>query len=86
MNRSREDITFEIDKVFCIVCDTKMKWSDETREWICPECGNRAFQDYGCGPDEIYFEHSPDDDYDEYYGETEDTYDLEDLGPDKDGF
>lgn len=86
MNRSREDVTFEIDKVFCIVCETKMKWSDETREWICPECGNRAFQDYGCGPDEIYFEHSPEDDYDEYYGEIEDTYDLEDLSPDKDGF
>ena len=72
-----------------------MNWSDETREWICPECGNRAFQDYDCGPDEIYYEHNSKDDYDEYYGEfydeddedePEDNYDPEDMSPDKDGF
>lgn len=88
MNRSREDVSFEINELYCIVCEHKMDWSDETREWICPECGNRAFQTYDCGEDEIYFEHSPEDDYDEYYGEedSDEYYDPEDMSPDKDGF
>ena len=88
MNRSREDVTFELDKVFCVVCETKMNWSDEFREWICPKCGNRAFQTEDCAIDEIYYEHGPDDDYDEYYDEedTGEYYDPEDMSPDKDGF
>ena len=85
MNRSKNDVTFEIDKVFCVVCDTRMDWSDEFREWICPECGNRAYQTDDCGPDEIYYEHGPDDDYDEYYEENE-YYNPEDMSPSKDGF
>lgn len=65
MNRSKEDLT--IKEVDCIICETEMIWDDETREWVCPECGNRAFQTYDCGLDEIYYERSPDDDYDKYY-------------------
>ena len=65
MNKSKEDLT--IREVDCIVCETEMIWSDVTREWVCPKCGNRAFQTYDCGPDEIYYERSPEDDYDEYY-------------------
>ena len=71
MNRSREELTIELDAVSCNCCDTQMEWSDEFREWICPQCGNLAFQDETCGVDELYFEHSPDDDYEEYYGEEE---------------
>lgn len=83
MNKSRDEVTFNLDDVECIVCESKMIWSDETRDWVCPKCGNRAFQDQSCGPDEIYYEHGPDDDYDEVY---EETYDMDDLSPDKDGF
>lgn len=65
MNLSRDEVTF--DEVECIVCETLMEWKDDTREWVCPTCGNRAFQDSTCDRDEIFFEHRPDDDYDEYY-------------------
>lgn len=84
MNRSREEVTFDLNDVECIVCETKMIWSDDTRDWICPNCGKRAFQDQSYGPDEIYFEHTPDDDYDEVYEGV--FYDPEDMSPDKDGF
>lgn len=84
MNRSREEVTFDLNDVECIVCETKMIWSDDTRDWICPNCGNRAFQDQSCGPDEIYFEHTPDDDYDDIFEGV--FYDPEDMSPDKDGF
>ncbi len=88
MNLGRDEVSFEIDKVFCIVCDTKMNWNDDTRDWVCPECGNRAFQDTSCGKDEIYYERGPDDDYDEYFfdEEPEFPYDPEDMDPDEDGF
>ena len=76
MKLSREEITFKIDEVCCNVCDTGMIWQDDTREWVCPECGNRAFQTDDCGRDEIYFEHGPDDDYEEVY---EEYYDPEDY-------
>ena len=79
-NLSKEEVTFE--EVYCNVCDTLMIWEDDTREWVCPVCGNRAFQTDDCGVDELYFEHSPDDDYEEVYEE----YDPEDMSPDKDGF
>ena len=77
MNKSKKEITFE--NIDCIVCETEMVWCDDIREWICPKCGNRAFQTDDCGPDEIYFERTPDDDYEVYY-------DPEDMSPDKDGF
>ena len=67
MNRSREELTFKPDEVTCVICDTQMIWTDKLREWVCPKCGNRAYQSKDCGPDEIYFEHGPDDQYDEYY-------------------
>ena len=82
MNLSRDEVSFDLDEVFCNVCDIQMAWSDETREWICPNCGNRAFQDWSCGPDEIYYEHGPSDDYSEYYDEDEEPeeyYDPEDY-------
>ena len=69
MNRSREDLTFNIDEIDCAVCGTTMIWSDETRDWTCPECGNTAYQTYDCASDEIYYEHGPHDDYGEYYDE-----------------
>ena len=79
MNLSKEEVTFELDDVYCNVCDTQMVWQDDIREWICPECGNRAFQTDDCGSDEIYFEHGPNDDYSEYYDEEpEENYDPED--------
>ena len=40
--------------VTCVVCETVMEWSEESREWICPECGNRAFEDK---EGHIYYEH-----------------------------
>lgn len=67
MNRPREDLTFDIDDVECVVCDTKMIWDDESRTWDCPNCGNTAWQTYDCNDDEIYYEHGPHDDYGEYY-------------------
>ena len=79
-NKSKDELT--ITEVCCNVCDTLMAWTDEFREWVCPKCGNRAFQTDDCAPDEIYFEHGPDDDYEEIYEE----YDPEDMSPDKDGF
>lgn len=86
MNLSREEIT--LDEVECCRCDTLMIWEDDSREWVCPNCGNRAFQDHTCGPDEVYFEYGPDDDYDEMYGDAEhdEYYDPEDMDPDEDGF
>ena len=69
MNLSREEVTFPLDDVDCIVCETRMIWSDDSREWICPQCGNRAFQKLDCASDEIYYEFGPDDDYDEYYAD-----------------
>ena len=70
MNRSREDVTFDINDVECIRCQATMVWSDETRDWTCPNCKNTAYQTYeDCGPDEIYYEFGPDDDYDEIYEE-----------------
>lgn len=72
----REEPT--IDEVYCNICDVLMNWEAEEREWVCPECGNRAFQDHTCGPDELYFEHTP--------GEYEEYYDPEDMDPDEDGF
>lgn len=81
-NKSKNEVTF--DEVRCNVCDTLMEWTDEFREWVCPECGNRAFQTDGCAADEIYYEHSPDDDYEEVY--DDEYYDPEDMSPDKDGF
>lgn len=81
-NKSKDEVTF--DEVRCNVCDTLMKWTDEFREWVCPECGNRAFQTEDCAVDEIYYEHSPDDDYEEVY--DDEYYDPEDMSPDKDGF
>lgn len=70
MNRSREDLTFDVNDVDCIVCDERMVWDDESREWVCPKCGNTAFQTYDCGEDEIYYEHGPADDYEEYFSEN----------------
>lgn len=81
-HKSKEELT--IEKVHCNVCDILMDWSDVFREWICPECGNRAFQTDDCGVDEIYFEHGPGDDYEEVY--DDEYYDPEDMSPDKDGF
>ena len=77
---SKDEVTFE--EVNCNMCDTLMEWEDCTREWVCPKCGNRAFQSDDCAADEIYFEHNPDDDYEDVYEE----YDPEDMSPDKDGF
>ena len=79
-NLSKDEVTF--GEVFCNICDTLMDWEDCTREWVCPECGNRAFQTTDCAADEIYYEHGPNDDYEEVYEE----YDPEDESPDKDGF
>lgn len=62
---SGDEVTF--DEVECVVCDTIMDWDEESREWVCPECGNRAFQTTWCGPDQIYFEHGPNDDYSIFY-------------------
>lgn len=81
-NKSKDEVTF--DEVRCNVCDTLMEWTDEFREWVCPECGNRAFQTEDCAADEIYYEHGPDDDYEEVY--DDEYYDPEDMSPDKDGF
>lgn len=67
VNRSREDLTFDVNDVDCVVCGERMVWDDDTRDWTCPKCGNTAFQTYDCGPDEIYYEFGPEDDYDEYY-------------------
>lgn len=85
MNLSKDEVTFE--EVECCRCDTIMIWQDDVREWVCPECGNRAFQDHTCGVDELYFEYGPDDDYDDVYDEEpEEYYDPEDMDPDEDGF
>ena len=65
MHLPKEEVTFI--EVECNVCDTIMKWEDWSREWVCPQCGNRAFQTDDCAPDEIYFEHGPGDDWDEYW-------------------
>lgn len=79
-NKSKDELT--ISEVYCNVCDTLMNWTDEYREWVCPTCGNRAFQTDDCAIDELYFEHSKEDDYDEVY----ESYDPEDMDPDEDGF
>ena len=77
VNKSKEEVTFS--EVHCNICGELMDWEDDIREWVCPVCGNRAFQTDDCEDNELYFEHYPEDDYDEYY-------DPEDMSPDKDGF
>lgn len=64
-----------VDEVYCNICDTQMEWVEDENQWVCPACGNCAFENNG----DLYFEHSPNDDYEEYY-------DPEDMSPDKDGF
>ena len=59
----RDEVTFGLGEVTCVVCNTVMKWSDETKEWVCGKCGNRAFQTHDCKTDEIYYEYGPEDDY-----------------------
>ena len=59
MNKNREEVTLKLEEVTCVVCNAEMIWTDTTREWICPKCGNRAFQDESCAPDEIYYEYGP---------------------------
>ena len=49
-----------LDEVCCNMCDTKMNWVDEENSWVCPTCGNAAWQDETCGPDELFFENSDD--------------------------
>ena len=48
----------------CNVCDEVMVWNEKGREWVCPECGNRAFRDK---KNDIYYEHQSRDEYDEIY-------------------
>ena len=59
----RNEVTFGLDEVTCVICDTVMKWNDSNREWVCPKCNNKAFQSHDCKADEIYYEHGPHDDY-----------------------
>lgn len=56
MRLGRNEVTFDLNEITCIACETRMIWSDEFREWKCPQCGTIAFQDETCGPDEIYFD------------------------------
>lgn len=40
--------------ILCPICGDIMVWNDETKEWICPECNNRAvLEKNGL----VYFEH-----------------------------
>lgn len=49
-------------------CGTVMMYTNHN-EFTCMECGNHAyFKDDG----DLYYEHNPEDDYEEYYGEEDD--------------
>ena len=65
MRLGRNEVTFGLDEVNCKFCDTQMNWSDEFREWRCPNCGTTAFQADDCGPDEIYFDSPFEDEEDD---------------------
>lgn len=80
MRLDRNHITFGLYDVECPVCDTTMIWSDEFREWQCPQCGNAAWQDETCGPDELYYEQTPDGmDDDEEDGEEISVYEAAEI-------
>ena len=61
MRRGRNEVTFGLDEITCVVCDTKMVWSDEEFGWKCPKCNNFAYQCEDCAADELYFEKDRDD-------------------------
>ncbi len=62
MRLGRNEVTFGLNEVTCVDCDTPMVWSDEFREWECPACGTIAYQDETCGPDEIFYDSANQDD------------------------
>ncbi len=64
MRRARNEVTFGLNDVTCVNCEKTMTWSDQFREWQCPNCGTTAWQDDDCGSDEICFD-SPDEDEDD---------------------
>lgn len=49
--------------IHCPCCGGKMWYDPREENYTCEDCGNHAFY-YGST---LYFEHDPDDDYDEYY-------------------
>ena len=55
MKLNRNEVTFDLEKMTCVTCETQMIWSDESCEWKCPMCGTTAFQDENCAPDEVYY-------------------------------
>ena len=55
MRRGRDEVTFGLNEITCVNCNSPMVWSDEIRAWEC-QCGTIAFQDETCGKDEIYYE------------------------------
>lgn len=41
-------------ELVCPICGDVMDWLEDTKEWICPDCGNRAFRDKS---GQIYYEY-----------------------------
>lgn len=48
----------------CPLCGGHMWFDPRTGEYECEDCQNHAYEGPGGS---IYYEHDPDDDYDEYY-------------------